>query len=248
MSVAVISGGAGGIATACARRLLARGVRVALLDRDEAALTAAANRLSGEGEVLALIADVGEAATLDAAFARVATDLGPVAIAISAVAHEEHGGEDVIAQQAFDDSLRVTVGGGFAFCRRAAAQMEAGGRIAIVSSLHAVLPLAGAIAYNAAQGALRQFGLSLARELLDRRIAVNLVEPGWIDTPGERHWYTDDELAAVAQRLPFGRLGSPDDVAAAVDFLCREEAAYITGATVRVDGGLSLSMATLPQP
>ena len=241
MSLAVISGGAGGIAGACARRLLERGLCVALVDRDEPALAAAAERLGGD--VTTLCADVGDGAALDAAFAA----LGPVSVAISAVAHEVHGGWDAVGEAAFDASLRVTVGGGFAFCRRAAERMGSGGRIVIVSSLHATLPLAGAIAYNAAQGALRQLGLSPAHELLPRRIAVNLVEPGWIDTPGERRWYSEDQLAGVAARLPLGRLGTPDDVAATVTFLCSPDAAYITGATVRVDGGMSLSMTVLPE-
>jgi glucose 1-dehydrogenase len=248
MSVAVISGGAGGIATACARRLLARGDSVALLDRDEAALSAAVETLRGEGTVLPLSADLGDAATLDAAFARLAANLGPASIAVSAVAHEVHGGLDAVELRDLDDSLRLTVGGGFDFCQRAAAQMEAGGRIVLISSLHAVLPLAGAVAYNVAQGALRQLGLSLARELLERRIAVNLVEPGWIDTPGERRWKTDEELDAIGRSLPLGRLGRPDDVGAAVDFLTGGDAAYITGATIRVDGGISLSLAALPEP
>lgn len=245
MSVAVISGGAGGIASACASRLLARGVRVALVDRDEAALAEAARRL---GDVLTLVADVDDGAALDVAFARADAELGPLSIAVSAVAHEQHGGWDALSDADVAAALRVTVAGGFGFCRRAAERMaDGGGRIVIVSSLHAVIPFAGALAYNAAQGALRAMGLSLAHELLARRIAVNLVEPGWIDTPGERRWYSEAQLATAAARLPLGRLGTPDDVAAAVDFLSSDGAAYVTGATLRVDGGMALSMAALPE-
>jgi glucose 1-dehydrogenase len=247
-SVAVISGGAGGIATACARRLLADGAAVALLDRDRAALTEAVERLRGAGgPLLGLPVDIADRGALDDAFERIGAELGSTSVAVSAVAHEEHGGWDEVDAESMERALRITVAGGFAFCRLAARQMAAGDRIVIVSSLHATLPFTGAVAYNAAQGALRQLGLSLAGELLPRRIAVNLVEPGWIDAPGERWWYSEEQLTRAGERLPLGRLGTPEDVAAAVSFLCSDDAAYVTGATIRVDGGMALSMARLPE-
>lgn len=248
MSVAAITGGAGGIAGACAERFLARGMTVALVDRDEAALARAAARLGADDRLLTAVCDVADGAALERAFADV-EPAGPLGVAVSAVAHEVHGGWDEVDPADLDASLRITVGGAATFCRLAAARMIGSGgrgRIAIISSLHAVLPIPGAIAYNAAQGALRQLGLTLAHELLGR-VAVNLVEPGWIDTPGERRWYTEEQLATAAARLPLGRLGTPADVAAAVDFLCSPDAAYITGATLRVDGGMSLPMSRLPE-
>jgi glucose 1-dehydrogenase len=246
--VAVISGGAGGIATACARRLLANGAAVALLDRDRAALSEAVERLRrAGGPVLGLPLDIANGQALEDAFERIGAELGDTSLAVSAVAAEEHGGWDEVGAESMERALRITVASGFAFCRLAARQMAAGDRIVIVSSLHATLPFTGAVAYNAAQGALRQLGLSLAAELLPRRIAVNLVEPGWIDTPGERRWYSEEQLARAGRRLPLGRLGTPEDVAAAVGFLCSDDAAYVTGATIRVDGGMALSMTRLPE-
>ena len=244
----MISGGAGGIATACAERLLGDGGAVALLDRNREALGEAVERIAGAGRsVLGLPVDIADGRALGDAFERIEAELGNVSVAVSAVAHEEHGGLDAVDAESMERALRITAAGGFDFCRRAARQMAAGDRIVIVSSLHATLPFGGAVAYNAAQAALRQVGLSMARDLLPRRIAVNLVEPGWIDTPGERRWYSEEQLARAGQRLPLGRLGTPDDVAAAVNFLCCDDAAYITGATIRVDGGMALSMARLPE-
>jgi glucose 1-dehydrogenase len=248
MRVAAITGGAGGIASACAERFLARGMTVTLLDRDEAALARAAARLDAGDRLRTALCDVAERAALERAFADIES-AGSLGVAVSAVAHEVHGGWEEVEPEDLDASLRITVGGAAAFCRLAAARMIGSGsvgRIAIISSLHAVLPISGAIAYNAAQGALRQLGLTLAHELLGR-VAVNLVEPGWIDTPGERRWYTDEQLVTAGARLPLGRLGRPADVAAAVDFLCSPDAAYITGATLRVDGGMSLPMSRLPE-
>jgi glucose 1-dehydrogenase len=79
-----------------------------------------------------------------------------------------------------------------------------------------------------------------ATELAKYRIRVNTIEPGWIDTPGERNFYTEDEIRELGARLPFGRLGSPEEIAVAARFLASDEASYITGSCLRVDGGIML--------
>ncbi len=240
MSIAVVTG-AGGIGGACAEALVAQGTRVALIDRDSDAAARGAARL-GPG-ALGLAADVTDPDGLAQALDTVRRELGEVRIAVSAVAHEEHGGLEATDDAALRRSLEGTVVPALRFCRFVAEGMGEGGRIVIVGSLHGVLPFTGAVAYNAAHGALRQLAGTLAHELLARRIGVDLVEPGWIDTPGERRFYSEEQLRQIDEQLPWG-LGTPADIGAAVAFLA--SARWITGATLRVDGGMSVAMARLP--
>ena len=94
--------------------------------------------------------------------------------------------------------------------------------------------------YNMAKAAINHLGRTMAAELAGHHINVNMINPGWIDTPGERAFATEEELEEGGRSIPWRRLGRPDDIAAAVSFLVSDEADYITGATLRVDGGLML--------
>ncbi len=248
--VAVITGAAGGIGAACALALAARGDDVALLDRDAAGLEATAKRLAATGvRTLPLVVDAASAAAMGEALARVGDELGPVAGAVGTISDERHGTVLEASEEDYAAGFAGTVGAALALARPAAAQMVAagrGGRLVLVGSLHATLAFPAAAPYNVAESALGGLARSLARDLLAHRIGVNVVEPGWIRTPGEARWYTDEQLDAAAARQPWGRLGRPEDVGAAVAFLASPEAEFITGATLRVDGGLSLGMTDLP--
>jgi glucose 1-dehydrogenase len=250
MSVAVLTGGAGGIGSACARTLARAGNAVALVDRSAESVDRVVSSLRADGHaVLGIVADATDGSALADALGRVRSELGPVSVAVSAVAHEEAVDTLSLSPEQLERALSVTVKGALTYWQLAARQMISagtGGRIVVISSLHATLPISGAAAYNAAQGALRALALTFARDLIPHRVTVNLVEPGWIDTPGERAFYTSEELALAGARHPWGRLGVPSDVAAAVAYLASPGAAYVTGATLRVDGGMSLAMTELP--
>ncbi|MFZ1753183.1 MAG: SDR family oxidoreductase, partial [Caldilineaceae bacterium] len=86
------------------------------------------------------------------------------------------------------------------------------------------------------------FARTLAAELLPHRINVNVINPGWIDTPGERRYTSDADIAAGGKRMPWGRLGTPADIGKAAAFLCSDDADYITGTALTVDGGYLLGM------
>jgi glucose 1-dehydrogenase len=92
------------------------------------------------------------------------------------------------------------------------------------------------------KAAIKSLGETIAAELAPYHVNVNIVNPGWIDTPGERRFCTEEELYRQGSYVPWGRLGTPDDIARAVAFLCSQDADYITGATLRVDGGYVLGM------
>lgn len=123
--------------------------------------------------------------------------------------------------------------------RRMVARGE-GGAVVMISSLHASKPFPNNTAYNGAKAAINHMARTWATELAKYRIRVNTIEPGWIDTPGERNFYTEDQIQELGARLPFGRLGSPEEIAAAVRFLVSNDASYITGSCLRVDGGIIL--------
>jgi glucose 1-dehydrogenase len=98
-----------------------------------------------------------------------------------------------------------------------------------------------------AKAAINHLCRTMAAELASQRINVNVINPGWIDTPGERAFASEDELRAGGRRIPWGRMGTPDDIAGTVAFLAGADADYITGAMLRVDGGFKLGL-QLPEP
>ncbi len=128
-----------------------------------------------------------------------------------------------------------------------------GGKVVFISSVHAMMPYARSVAYNAAKAGLNHMARTIATELAEHRINVNVIEPGWIDTPGERATFGEDMVEKAGSQLPWGRLGRPEDIGKAATFLCSEDADYITGAVLRVDGGFTLkdcrgNSATQPPP
>src|SRR2546422_1280370 len=116
-----------------------------------------------------------------------------------------------------------------------------GGSIVITSSVHAERAFPLSTAYNGAKAAVNNMAATWALELAPHRIRVNVIEPGWIDTPGERKFYTEEELREAGNRLPLGRLGRPEDIAKGVLYLVSDEyASYVTGSRLCIDGGILL--------
>ena len=115
-----------------------------------------------------------------------------------------------------------------------------GGAITVVGSPHAVIPFPGAMAYNMAKAAIDQMARTAAIELAQHRIRVNIVHPGWIDTPGERKFFTEQQLAEGARAIPWQRLGTSEEIGRLVAFVTSGDCDYMTGSTVLMDGGICL--------
>ena len=140
----------------------------------------------------------------------------------------------------FEKTLQGTLTSGFHMSQLVARQMVSAGipgRIVFISSIQAEMPYAQSVAYNAAKAGLNHMARTIAVELSEHRILVNVIEPGWTDTPGERVAFSAEMLAEEARKLPLGRLATPEDIGRAAVFLVSDSASYITGVTLPVDGG-----------
>lgn len=143
----------------------------------------------------------------------------------------------------FRRTVDVTMWGAFYGVRAAAQQMQKqgrGGAITVVSSPHAIIPFPTAMAYNMSKAAIDHMARTAAIELVEYGIRVNVFHPGWIDTPGERKFFTEQQLAEGAGSLPMERLGTPEEMAWGICFTLSREAAYMTGSTMSMDGGVGL--------
>ena len=144
---------------------------------------------------------------------------------------------------AFRRTVDVTMWGAFHVVRSAARQMieqGEGGAIVVVSSPHAFLAVPRSMAYNMSKAAIDHMARTAAIELAEQRIRVNVVHPGWTDTPGERKFATEEEIRRGGEQLPWGRLASSEEIARGVVFLCDPASDYMTGGSMLIDGGISL--------
>src|SRR5204862_4366432 len=112
-----------------------------------------------------------------------------------------------------------------------------GGKIVIIGSILGEIPFPSSAAYNMAKAAINHLGRTLAAELTTHRINVNVINPGYIDTPGERKFATEAQIEQATRNIPWGRLGTPRDIGRAVAYLASDDADYITGSALVVDGG-----------
>lgn len=246
-TVAVVVGAGGGIGAACARTLAdSRLVLCVDLDLARARVTAAEIRQAG-GRSEAIAADAGDPGFAADVLAAV-TRAGPVSAVVHAVAHEEHAHAQDLTASSVQRSLAVGPVAAFSLFRElfVGSALAPGAALTAIGSLHASIPFARCLGYNAAHGALAQVVRTLAHEWAGLGIRVNAVVPGWIRTPGEVALYGDAVLDAAAAALPMGRFGTAQEVAAAVGFLSSAQAGYISGAFLSVDGALAASLARLP--
>lgn len=237
--VAIVTGGARGIGAAIVSRLAADGMAVAVVDLDEAAAAATAAEITAAGgRAVGIGADVGDAAQVTDAVERVVATLGPPTVLVNNAGVIRDNLLFKMTEDDWDTIMRVHLRGAFLFSRAAQAHMVEAkwGRIVNMSSRSAQ-GNRGQANYAAAKAGLHGFTMSLARETAGKGITVNSVSPGFIETAMTRAM-PDAARERIMAQIPVGRFGQPRDIARAVAFLAADEADYITGANLPVNGGL----------
>ena len=241
--VAVVTGAASGMGLAVAQRLASQGHRVALLDLDgEAAATAAAELARSGADASGAPVDVSDRAAVDDAMARVRAELGPIEIVVTSAGLDEFRSFTEITIEAWERMLAVNLTGTFHCIQAAIPDMTAGGwgRVVTISSSSAQSGATRMAHYVASKGGVIGLTKALALEYAPTGITVNTIPPGFVDTPMVRRAEARGDLPsvdAVVARTPVRRAGTPEDVAAACAFLCSEDAGYITGQVIGVNGG-----------
>ncbi|HEV3290112.1 MAG TPA: 3-oxoacyl-ACP reductase FabG [Streptosporangiaceae bacterium] len=227
----LVTGGNRGIGLAIARRLAAEGHAVTVTSRS-------GDKVPGLATVGC---DVRDAASVDGAFAQAEAEQGPVEVVVAnaGITHDQ-----LLALMTEDDFTSVidtNLTGAYRVARRAVRGMMRlrRGRLIFISSVVGLLGSGGQANYAASKAGLVGLARSLARELGSRNITCNVVAPGFVDTDMTAV-LPDERKAAILAQVPLGRLATADEVAATVAFLASDDAAYITGAVIPVDGGLGM--------
>ncbi len=227
----LVSGGNRGIGYAIAERFIADGHRVAVTAR------------SGKGPVgsLTVTADVTDGESLDSAIAQVEVELGPIEVVVANAGITK----DMLLLRMTDDDFETVIDtnltGSFRLVKRAIKSMmkQRFGRVIFISSVVGLYGSPGQINYSASKSALVGFARSLTRELGGRGITANVVAPGFIETDMTAS-LPEEQQAEYKRNIPAGRFAQPSEVAAAVAWLASDDAAYISGAVIPVDGGLGM--------
>ncbi len=238
--IALVTGASRGIGEAIARRLAAEGALVLAAARSADALERVVGEIAAAGgKASALALDLADAASIDAAVKSALAAHGEIHVLVNNAGVTEDNLILRMGRDAWDRVLATNLTGVFLLTQAVIKGMvrKRYGRIVNVTSVVGLMGNAGQANYAASKAGLIGLTMSVARELASRNITCNAVAPGFVATAMTEKM-TDAAREAMSTQIPLGRLGAPDDVAAAAAFLASDEAAYITGTVVNVSGGL----------
>lgn len=242
---ALVTGSSKGIGRAVALELAKGGANVTVnysSSRKEAEEVGQLIEQMG-GKSLLVGCDVSDQEAVERMVQQTVDTFGGLDIFVSNAAYSDRQIMVDADMKGFRRTIDISMWGAFYGVRASAQQMirqGKGGAITVVSSPHALIPFPTAMAYNMAKAAIDHMARTAAMELIKYGIRVNIFHPGWIDTPGERKFFTEEQLEAGAQSLPMKRLGTSEEMAVGICFTLSEYAAYMAGSTMTMDGGVQL--------
>jgi NAD(P)-dependent dehydrogenase (short-subunit alcohol dehydrogenase family) len=239
-NIALVTGGTSGIGLATARRFVSEGARVIITGRRQEVLDGAARDLGAQ--VVGIQADSGSLSDLDRLYAQIKDRYGRLDILFANAGSGEFATIDEASEKHFDRTFASNVKGVFFTVQKALPLMTAGGTIVLNASIVSVKGTPAFGVYAATKAAVRSFARTWTNELKDRKIRVNVVSPGPIDTPAIDGLVGDPEQAkqlraGLVSQVPLGRIGEPDEIAKAVVFLASDDSSFVAGVELFVDGG-----------
>ena len=238
--IVVITGGTSGIGLAAAKQFIKEGAKVVVTGRSPQSVGDAQNEIGANG--VAIAADVTKSDELDSLFQKVREKYGRIDVLYANAGIAKLGSVAETTEDVFDDILNANFRGAYFTVQKALPLLLDGGSIVFTTSWFDEVGIAGTSAVSATKAALRSFVRTLASELIDRKIRVNAVSPGVIETPlfgklGIPEANVQELGKALLQQIPAKRFGKAEEVATAVAFLASDDASYITGVELAVDGG-----------
>ena len=237
--IALITGGTSGMGAATAKRFKAEGATVIVTGSSTASVEAARKEMPG---VHVLVSDAGDPAAAKALVDHVREVHGHLDILFVNAGIAKRGPSGEVEEEQFDQLFNVNVKGPFFLLKHSLPIMADGGSIILTSSIAHNMGMPGVIVYSATKAALSSFGRTFATELAPRRIRVNTITPGPIDTPiAAKMGMSPEMMAGFAKKVPFGRVGDVEEIAAAALYFASDESKFTTGTELRIDGGMTLA-------
>jgi len=240
--VALITGGNSGIGLATAKQFVNEGAYVFITGRREAELAAAKKQIGKN--VTAIQGDVSNLDDLDRLFVQIKKEKGKIDIVFANAGVARYAPLGTITEDFFDSIFDINVKGVLFTVQKSLPLLRDGGSIILNASIVATKGLSSNSVYSATKAAVRSFARTWTTDLKDRRIRVNAISPGPIDTPGLSELLASSETGEqrkkmISTTVPLGRFGRPEEIAKAVLFLASDDASYITGIELFVDGGFA---------